>query len=170
MKHIDRTITDSFCHANIGPKDTKAGRLILKAERELQDSIPNLTLKFSDETPQDFAIEAVKTAIATAKPSFASDAMFRSDFGGDYAVVSCYNGLNIGGGSYTLSRLKLDKLADKAKSSEDYLNTHLKDAAKLMAEYMDERVRFIIEDVEFFKSSFLAREGLIDQDLFTAMF
>ena len=26
LLHIDRTITDSFCHANIGPEDTKAGR------------------------------------------------------------------------------------------------------------------------------------------------
>ena len=37
LTHIDRTITDSFCHANIGPIETKAGRLILKAERELQE-------------------------------------------------------------------------------------------------------------------------------------
>lgn len=35
LKHIDATITDSFCHGNIGPKDTKAGRLILKAMKEL---------------------------------------------------------------------------------------------------------------------------------------
>lgn len=170
LKHIDRTITDSFCHANIGPEDTKAGRLILRAERELQDSIPNLTLKFSEETPDAFAVEAIKTALATAKPSFAYDEMFRTDFNGDYAIVSCYNGLNIGGGSYTLSRLKLDKLAMKATSTEDYLENHLKTAANLMAEYMDERIRFMVEDVDFFKSSFLSREGLIDKDLFTAMF
>ncbi len=170
LKHIDRTITDSFCHANIGPEDTLAGRLILKAERELQDSIPNLTLKFSDETPEAFAIEAVKTALVTAKPSFASDAMFRSDFNGDYAIVSCYNGLNIGGGSYTLSRLKLDKIALQASSKEDFLETYLKEAADAMLEYMDERVRFIIEESGFFESSFLVREGLISKDGFTAMF
>lgn len=170
LKHIDRTITDSFCHANIGPKDTLAGRLILKAERELQDSIPNLTLKLSADTPDAFAIEAVKTALVTAKPSFAFDEMFRSDFKGDYAIVSCYNGLNIGGGSYTLSRLKLDKLAKTADSVDDFMNNKLKDAVKLMSEYMDERIRFIVEDVDFFKTSFLAREGLIHKDLFTAMF
>jgi len=170
LKHIDRTITDSFCHANIGPEDTKAGRLILRAERELQDSIPNLTLKLSKETPDAFAVEAIKTALVTAKPSFAYDEMFRSDFDGDYAIVSCYNGLNIGGGSYTLSRMKLDKLAMKASSVEDYLDNHLKIAADLMAEYMDERIRFMVEDVDFFKTSFLSREGLISKDLFTAMF
>ncbi len=170
LKHIDRTITDSFCHANIGPEDTKAGRLILRAERELQDSIPNLTLKLSKDTPDEFTIEAIKTALVTAKPSFAYDEMFRTDFDGDYAIVSCYNGLNIGGGSYTLARLKLDKLAKKASSIEDYMQNHLKDAVNLMAEYMDERIRFIVEETEFFKSSFLSREGLIDKDLFTAMF
>ena len=170
LKHIDRTITDSFCHANIGPKDTLAGRLILRAERELQDSIPNLTLKLSKDTPDAFAVEVIKTALVTAKPSFAYDEMFRSDFEGDYAIVSCYNGLNIGGGSYTLSRLKLDKLAKTSDSVEDFLENKLKDAVKLMSEYMDERIRFIVEDVDFFKTSFLAREGLIQKDLFTAMF
>ena len=28
LKHIDSTITDSFCHANIGPLETKAGNII----------------------------------------------------------------------------------------------------------------------------------------------
>ncbi len=170
LKHIDRTITDSFCHANIGPEDTIAGRLILKAERELQDSIPNLTLKFSENTSDALAIEAIKTALVTAKPSFAFDEMFRSDFKGDYAVVSCYNGLNIGGGSYTLVRMKLDKLAMKASSKKDYLENHLKEAVDLMVEYMDERIRFLLDDSGFFDSSFLSREGLINKDLFTAMF
>ena len=30
LTHVDRTISDSFCHADIGPYDTKAGRLILE--------------------------------------------------------------------------------------------------------------------------------------------
>ncbi len=170
LKHIDRTITDSFCHANIGPEDTTAGRLILRAERELQDSIPNITLKYSEKTPDAFAIEAVRTALVTAKPSFANDAMFRSDFGGDYAVVSCYNGLDIGGGSYTLSRMKLNKLALKAKSVEDYLENHLEKASRSMLAYMDERIRFIVEESGFFESSFLVREKLVSKEGFTAMF
>ncbi|HPM00172.1 MAG TPA: DUF3029 family protein, partial [Bacillota bacterium] len=39
LMHLDRTVTDSFCHANIGPGATKAGRLILRAEKELQDAV-----------------------------------------------------------------------------------------------------------------------------------
>ena len=66
---LDRTITDSFCHANLGPKPTKAAKIILEVERELENAIPNLTLKYNEETPDDLAIEAIKTALVTAKPS-----------------------------------------------------------------------------------------------------
>ncbi|BEP29134.1 YjjI family glycine radical enzyme [Helicovermis profundi] len=170
LKYIDRTITDSFCHANIGPLDTIAGRLILRAERELQDSIPNITIKYSKETSDDFAIDAINTALITAKPSFANDQMFRNDFKGDYAIVSCYNGLNIGGGSYSLVRLKMNKLAFTANDLDDFLESKLPTAANLMLEYLDERVRFLVEETPFFERNFLVKEGLIDINNFTAMF
>lgn len=170
LLHIDRTITDSFCHSNIGPKDTRAGRLILRASKELETAIPNISLKYSKETPRDFAIEAINTGLVTAKPSFANHEMFAREFDGDYAIVSCYNGLNIGGGSYTLSRLNLTKLADKAESIDDYLDNLLPDAVEKMNEYMDERIKFIVEESGFFQTHFLVKEGLIDGDKFTAMF
>jgi len=81
LMHLDRTITDSFCHANIGPRATRAGSLILRAERELQNAVPNLTIKYSNETSEEFAMEAVDTALVSAKPSFANHEMFVSDFG-----------------------------------------------------------------------------------------
>lgn len=169
LKHIDRTITDSFCHANIGPKPTRAGYLILKAERELQNAVPNLTLKVGTETDEAFLIEAAKTSLITAKPSFANHEMFLNDFKGDYAIASCYNGLPIGGGSFTLSRLKLDKLAYESKSIDDFLENLLPEATRLTMNYMDERIRFILEESHFFDSSFLVREGLIYKNRFTAM-
>ncbi|MBY6828978.1 DUF3029 family protein, partial [Clostridium botulinum] len=108
LLHIDRTITDSFCHANIGPKETKAGRLILKAQRELQTAIPNITLKYGKETSKEFAIDSINTALITAKPSFANHGIFSKDFPyNNYGIASCYNGLYIGGGSFTLVRLNL---------------------------------------------------------------
>ncbi|RKD27523.1 glycine radical enzyme, YjjI family [Caminicella sporogenes DSM 14501] len=168
--HIDRTITDSFCHANIGPNETKAGRLILKAEREIEASIPNITLKYSSNTPDDFALDAINTALVTAKPSFANHEMFKKEFGENYGIASCYNGLPIGGGSYTLVRLNLAGLAKKAKNEDDFLNNLLPDAVKKMAEYMDERIKFLVEESGFFESSFLVREGLIHKEKFTAMF
>lgn len=170
LTHIDRTITDSFCHANIGPKDTKAGRLILKAERELQNAIPNITIKYSSETSDDFAVDAINTALVTAKPSFANHEMFSSDLGENYGIVSCYNGLNIGGGSLTLVRLNLAGLSSKASDENDFLNNILPDAVKRMAGYMDERVKFLIEESGFFETNFLVKECLIDKDKFTGMF
>jgi len=172
LKHIDRTITDSFCHANLGPEPTRAGTLILRAERELQDAIPNITLKVSAETPAEFLRDAAATSLITAKPSFANHAMFSKefeDFADGYAIVSCYNGLPVGGGSYTLSRLKLDKLSFEAAGSADYLERLLPEAVQLAMDYMDERIRFLVEESHFFESSFLVREGLIDPARFTAM-
>ncbi|MCB2296878.1 YjjI family glycine radical enzyme [Clostridium tagluense] len=171
LTHIDRTITDSFCHANIGPKDTKAGRLILRAERELQNAIPNLTLKYSTEdTSDEFAIDAINTALITAKPSFANHEMFSREFDNNYAIASCYNGLTIGGGSYTLSRLNLATLSKKAKDQDEFINIILPDAVEKMAGYMKERIRFLVEESGFFETNFLVKEGLIHKDNFTAMF
>ena len=169
LMHIDRTITDSFCHANIGPIDTKAGRLILKAERELQNSTPNITLKVSEETSEELMIESVNTALSCAKPSFANHEMFTNDIG-NYAIASCYNGLNIGGGSYTLVRLNLGKLTSKVKTVDDLFNKELPHSMELMLDLMDKRVNFIVEESGFFESNFLVKEGLLAKDKFTAMF
>jgi len=168
--HIDRTITDSFCHANVGPRWTKAGALILKAQRELETSIPNITMKVNGQTEDQFMLDGIQTALVTAKPSFANDEMFASEFGDKYGVVSCYNGLPIGGGSYTLVRMNLAKLAQTTKNKEEFLETALPMVAKLMIGYIDERIRFLVEESNFFESNFLVREGLISKDKFTAMF
>lgn len=170
LMHLDRTITDSFCHANIGPGSSKAGRLVLKAERELQDAVPNLTIKYSSETPEEFALEAVKTALVAAKPSFANHEMFVKDLGENYSIASCYNGLLIGGGSFTLTRLVLARLAKKAKNAEHFLEEVLPEAFGHMCDFMDQRIKFIVEESGFFESSFLVMEGLIYKDKFTAMF
>lgn len=170
LLHIDRTLPDSFCHGNLGPEDTLAGRMVLRAQRELQTAVPNLTLKVGADTSDAFALAAIETALVTAKPSFANDAMFLRDFGVDYAIVSCYNGLPIGGGSYTLTRLNLGRLAARAKNYEEFLASTLPQAVQQMLWYMDERVRFLVEESSFFEGSFLVKEGLLDKEKFTAMF
>ncbi|SHH65128.1 YjjI family glycine radical enzyme [Clostridium grantii] len=170
LMHIDRTITDSFCHANIGPETNKAAILILQASSELETPIPNITLKYNKDTPDELAIESIKTALVTAKPSFANDEIFKSDLGEKYAIVSCYNGLYIGGGSYTLSRLNLAKLALSAKNIDDFMEDKLPNAVKTMCEYMDERIKFLIEETPFFNHNFLVKEGFISKERFTAMF
>ncbi len=171
LVHIDRTITDSFCHANIGPHETQIGHIILEVERDLQDAIPNITLKYDENiTPDHFAIEAIRTALATAKPSFANHSMFSEDLGVQYGIASCYNGLHVGGGAYTLSRMVLAKLAPTAKDENDFLENVLPHAVHTMAEMMDERINFFINESQFFETNFLSQEGLIDRSRFTGMF
>ena len=43
LNHIDRTVASGYCHANIGPEDTRAGRLLLEVDRELMNAVPNFT-------------------------------------------------------------------------------------------------------------------------------
>ena len=53
LNYLDRTITDSFCHANLGPAATRAGRLLLEVLSEVQNTVPNFTLKYDPEvTPR----------------------------------------------------------------------------------------------------------------------
>lgn len=169
LKNIDRTLTDAFVHANIGPKETKAGKLILRAERELRNTVPNLTLKYNNSTPDSFAIEAIKTSFETSKPYFANHDMFVTNFGKEYGIASCYNGLLIGGGSYTLVRLNLKKLAEESYSYNDFL-LKLDKAIYNMNSLIDERIRFIVEESSFFKNNFLIKEKLVSLEKFTAMF
>jgi YjjI family glycine radical enzyme len=167
---VDRTVTDSFCHADIGPEDSRAGRLILECEQEEPKSVPNISLLYDPEkTPEDFALLAAETALKSAKPSFANHQLFLKELGDGYAVVSCYNGLPVGGGSYTLSRLRLGHLAASAVNLRDFW-PKLEAAAQTMMAYMDARIAFMAEKSGFFESNFLVREGFIGRDRFTAMF
>lgn len=172
LQHIDRTLTDSFVHANIGPRETVAGRLILESMDELQCAVPNLTMKYDMEnTSEDFINLCAKVALSTAKPSFANHKMDVESFGTDrYAIASCYNGFHIGGGGYTLVRIKLNEAANKAESVDDFLNNVLPYVSRKMLSYIDERVRFLVEETQFFTSNFLVKEGFIRKELFTGMF
>lgn len=172
LKHIDRTLTDSFVHANIGPKKTIAGRLILEAMDELQCAVPNLTMKYDiDNTDKDFIKLCAKVALSTAKPSFANHKMDVESFKTDkYAIASCYNGFHIGGGGYTLIRIKLNEASKKASSVEEFLDDTLPFVANKLLNYIDERIRFLVEETAFFETNFLVKEGFIDKDLFTGMF
>lgn len=169
LKHIDSTITDSFCHANIGPLETKAGNIILEVMKELELPTPNLTLKYNSDTSQKFSIKAIETALVTAKPSFANEPIFTKDFKGDFGIVSCYNGLKIGGGASTLVRIRFGKLAKESKSIEDFFNKILPEVTKELLGYIDERCKFLMEESGFFESNFLVKEGLIEKEKFTGL-
>ncbi|WP_353894133.1 YjjI family glycine radical enzyme [Proteinivorax hydrogeniformans] len=166
---IDRVLADGFCHMNIGPENTLVGRLILKAERELKQPVPNISLKYSPKITDDELLEeAAKTALVTGKPHFHNHPLIKEQLG-DYGVVSCYNNLLIGGGSHTLIRINLLKLANKSESLEEYLHDLIPAAVDAASELANSRNKFLVEDAKFFESDFLAQEGLIDLDKFTSM-
>lgn len=169
LNHIDKTITDSFCHADIGPEATRAGRLILEAVMALKNPTPNMTLRYDkDKTPRDFAELTAKACLVASKPSFSNDAVYNQDVG-NHALCSCYNALPFGGGAYTLLRLRLGTIARAAGHLEAMMDK-VTAVSEVMLSMMDKRIRFIVERSNFFESSFLQKEGFIDKDNFTAMF
>jgi YjjI family glycine radical enzyme len=96
--------------------------------------------------------------------------MFKSEFGEDYVIASCYNGLKYGGGAYTLCRLILGNIAKRSESIEDFKKNQLPYVMDIQARYMDARIAFEVEESGFFENNFLAKEGLISRDKFSAMY
>lgn len=171
LLHIDKVLTDSFVHADIGPQDSTTARILLELTEEMQLAIPNITLKYDPElTSDDFALACVKCMLKTAKPSFANHRMFVSEWGERYAIASCYNGLLQAGGGFTLPRLKLYECSLTAKDADDFINNELPKYIDLQLEYMDKKVKFCVEESAFFKSNFLVTEGFVKLENFTGMF
>lgn len=169
--HIDRTILDAFSHANIGPKATKTGEILLELEAELEQAVPNLTMKYDENITDDaFALKAIDCALHSAKPSFANHAMFSDELSENYVIASCYNGLILGGGAYTLCRLILGNIAKRAENIQDFKENQLPYVLDIMARYMDERIRFEVEESGFFENHFLVKEGFIHRDRFSGMY
>lgn len=169
LNHIDKVITDSFCHADIGPYDTRAGRLILKAVIELENATPNMSIKYDKEkTDREFAKLAALACLKVSKPSFANDKYYKSDLG-SYALASCYNALPLGGGAYTLTRLRLGTIAKSAKDVKDMVENLMPKVSRLALSTIDKRHKYLVEKSNFFESSFLVREGFLKKENFTSM-
>lgn len=169
LKHVDRTIPDAFCHCDIGPVDTRVGRIILELTAEMQRPVPNMSLIYNEQTSDAFAAQAIACGLVSSKPSFVNDRMYQKDWGPRYAVASCFNVLPIGGGGYTLGRLDLRNLGKLAESASHLLEDLLPRAVRAQCEQIDKRTRFIVDDCQFFEHSFLAQEGLIERDKFVGM-
>ena len=94
--------------------------MIVEIQKELwENAIPSMTLLYDpDITPDDFARTCVECALACAKPSFANHKEYSKLYTTPYGIASCYNALPIGGGAFTLSRIVLSRLAERAKDSE----------------------------------------------------
>ena len=169
---LDRILPDAFVHANIGPEDNRVARVILRLERELCQVVPNLTLKVDpDITPDALIEDGVLTVFETGKPHFVNHRLMVGDLGPDYGVVSCYNSLKVGGGSHTLVRLNLKEVARRHEGDIDsFFADTLPRYAELNAELCEARIRYLVEQARYFDHDFLATEGLIDIDSFSAMY
>ncbi len=169
---VDRLLPDAFTHTDLGPEDSRIARSIFRVERSLRQVVPNITLKVDpDRTPDDLIEDGVLTVFETGKPHFVNHPMMVGDHGEDYASVSCYNSLKIGGGSHTLSRINLKEVALRHEGGvDDFLATTLPTYVELTAELMEARIRSLVEQQRFYDHSWLVTEGLISLDRFSAMF
>jgi len=168
---LDRTISDSYAHANIGPEATLAGEILLDCDFELQNATPSITLLYDPAiTSDDFAARCARNDLACAKPSFANDTVYKNTYSVPYGIASCYNVLPVGGGAFTLARLNLKAAADQSTGVTDLLERVLPEAVQLNCEFMDAKIAFIVEKSLFFRSNFLVQEGFLHLNRFTGMF
>jgi YjjI family glycine radical enzyme len=166
---VDRLNPSAFVHANIGPRETRVGRSLLEIERELE-TITNLTLRYDpDLTPTSFALLAIENALALTKPYFLNHRMMVEDWGEEYVIASCYNTMLVGGGIYTLVRLNFNELAKQCDGTvDDLLDRVIPKVARLYVEVINSRIKFLVEEIEWFENSFWIHEGLLRRDRFTA--
>ncbi len=171
LTSIDRLLPDGFTHANLGPEETRVGKIILQAERELKQVVPNLTMKYHPETSsEDFLLEGIKTVFEVGKPHFANHNMMVNDLGEQYGVASCYNSLRQGGGAHTLVRLNLKKAAEKHYGDLDsFLSDTLENYVKLTLEVIEARAKYLVERSGFFQNDFLVTEGFVSLENFSSM-
>lgn len=169
---LDRMFPDAFTHTDLGPDDSRVGRVVLRLERELLQVVPNITLRVDPErTPDDYLLDAVRTVFACGKPHFVSHGLMTRDHGERYAAVSCYNSLRIGGGAHVLVRLNLkEAVLHHDADAEAFLTTTLPHFVELTEELAEARIRHLVEEAGFYEHSWLVAEGLISPDNFSAMF
>ncbi len=169
---MDRMFPDAFAHTNLSPTYNRVAKIIFQLERELLQVVPNISLKVDPTlTSDEYLLDAVETVFVCGKPHFINDPIMQSDLGSQYAAVSCYNSLKIGGGSHTLVRMNLKEVVKATKGGvEEFFNESLPLYTQLTAELMESRIRFLVEESGFYDSHWLSREGLISIDKFSAMF
>lgn len=163
LLHLDGAIGDSFCQIDLSGRDTVAGRIILELSAQMKRPCPNMSMLYRSDTPDDFALAAIRAGLECSKPSFANDALYRADCG-DYAVVSCYNTLPIGGSGMTLVRLNINRLACLAHGEQDLIDRVIPEAVDKMCEVIDKRIQYIVDTCSYYENTYLFEEGLIKKD------
>jgi len=171
MLCIDRTMSDSFVQANLGPEETITGNIILELLVELQNATPNVTLRYNpDTTPDSFATKALVSALKSANPAFAYDPFYKERVGENYGIASCYNGLLIRGGAFTLTRLRLATIALHSEGMDDFFNHKLPEAINAQLGFMDAKIKNLVENRAFFSDDWMFTDGFVDADKFVGLF
>ena len=170
-RYLDRTLPDAFMHANIGPTDNRVARTILRVDEELRQIAPNLTLLYDPDASGDEILAiAARNIAACCKPHIANHVVHAEAFDErGYGIVSCYNVLPLAGGSSTLTRVNLKEVANRANGEADFFERALPHYLELNFRLTQARIDYLFDESGFF-DSFLAQEGWIDRDRFTAMF
>ena len=170
---LDRVLPDAFMHANVGPRDSRVGRAILKVDGELGQVVPNLTLRYDPDVTSDALLQmAVENICKCNKPHIANETLIARDFDQQgFGIASCYNSLPIAGGSHTLVRLNLRKAAESSNGTvQDLCERVLPQACEQMFQIIEARIDYLVNQSNFYQTSFLVHEGIIDPERFTAMF
>ncbi len=122
-------------------------------------------------TPDSFAEKAVLASLDSANPAFANQAYYKEDFKDvDFGIASCYNALPTTGGAFTLSRIRLNKIAEDADSVEDFMENQLPKVVRTLNDLMEKKIKFLVEESTFFKHNFLITEGFVKLDNFVGLF
>lgn len=166
---VDRLHPNAFVHADLGPKATRTGEMLLDIDNEVA-TITNMTLRYDPEnTPREFALKAVRNAMHLSKPYFLNHPLHAAEWGPDYVIASCYNIMYLRGGIFTLVRLNLAEVAERFTGTLDQLlNEDLPRLAELQMEVINSRIRHLVEKVGWFDHSVFVKEGLLDPQKFTA--
>ncbi|MCK5245492.1 YjjI family glycine radical enzyme [Candidatus Bipolaricaulota bacterium] len=165
----DRLNPNAFSHANIGPQETKVGRLLLTIDRELK-TLTNLTLRYHpDITSDSFALQAVANTLEVTKPYFLNHQAMTEAWGDNYVTASCYNIMRLGGGIYTLVRYNFkEALAQSDGTISDYVDRVIPETVERLVEVVNSRIRYLVEETSWFETNFWVQEGFLVRDRFTA--
>ncbi len=169
LRAVDRMFPDNFVHYNLAA-DGAVTRALLAMEDKLGQAVPNASLFVDENTPDELLELAANVALNTSKPYLINADYAAELYGGNCGVASCYNLLPVGGGAYTLVRMNLAQLVrHNPVNSQQLLDELLPRAVAAQAELAAQRVKFLVEESNFFSSSFLVDEGFLQRQRFTAM-
>jgi len=170
-RYLDRTIPDAFMHANIGPTDNRVARAVLRVDAELKQVAPNLTFFYDPDVSTDEILSvATNNIVECSKPHIANHPIHAKTFDErGYGIVSCYNVLPVAGGSSTMTRINLKKVALRSDSEAHFFDEVLPRYIDLNFKLTEKRIAYLFEESNFF-NSFLVEEGWVERDRFSMMY